>query len=51
MGDEVVIDFEGFLDNVAFPGGKAEEFSLELGSGQFIPGFEEKVAGHSYNFV
>ncbi len=47
MGDEVVIDFEGFLDNVAFPGGKAEEFSLELGSGQFIPGFEEKVAGHN----
>ena len=47
MGDDVVIDFEGFLDNVAFPGGKAENFNLSLGSGQFIPGFEEKVAGHS----
>lgn len=47
MGDDVVIDFEGFLDNVAFPGGKAENFNLSLGSGQFIPGFEEKVAGHN----
>ena len=47
MGDDVVIDFEGFLDNVAFPGGKAEAFTLTLGSGQFIPGFEEKVVGHN----
>lgn len=47
MGDEVVIDFEGFKDGTAFEGGKAEDFSLTLGSGQFIPGFEEKVAGHS----
>ncbi len=47
MGDDVVIDFEGFLDNVAFPGGKAEGFGLSLGSGQFIPGFEEKVVGHN----
>ena len=47
MGDDVVIDFEGFLDNVAFPGGKAEDFGLSLGSGQFIPGFEEKVVGHN----
>lgn len=46
-GDEVVIDFEGFLDNVAFEGGKAEGFNLELGSGQFIPGFEEQVVGHN----
>ena len=47
MGDDVVIDFEGFKDNVAFEGGKAEKFTLSLGSGQFIPGFEEQVAGHS----
>lgn len=47
MGDDVVIDFEGFRDGVAFEGGKAEKFTLSLGSGQFIPGFEEKVAGHS----
>ncbi|MBQ8377760.1 MAG: trigger factor [Oscillospiraceae bacterium] len=47
MGDDVVIDFEGFKDNVAFDGGKAEKFTLSLGSGQFIPGFEEQVAGHS----
>lgn len=46
LGDDVVIDFEGFLDNVAFDGGKAEKFSLSLGSGQFIPGFEEQVVGH-----
>ena len=42
----ITIDFEGFLDNVAFDGGKAEKFSLSLGSGQFIPGFEEQVVGH-----
>lgn len=46
-GDDVVIDFEGFKDNVAFEGGKADKFSLSLGSGQFIPGFEEQVVGHS----
>jgi len=46
-GDEVVIDFEGFLDNVAFEGGKADNFTLALGGGQFIPGFEEQVAGHN----
>lgn len=47
MGDDVVIDFEGFKDGVAFDGGKAEDFTLSLGSGQFIPGFEDQVAGHS----
>lgn len=47
MGDDIVIDFEGFKDDVAFEGGKAEKFTLKLGSGQFIPGFEEQVAGHS----
>lgn len=47
MGDDVVIDFEGFKDDVAFDGGKAEDFTLSLGSGQFIPGFEEQVAGHN----
>lgn len=45
IGDTVVIDFEGFLDGVAFEGGKGEKFPLELGSGSFIPGFEEQVAG------
>lgn len=45
-GDTVVIDFEGFVDGKAFEGGKGEGHSLELGSGQFIPGFEEKVEGH-----
>lgn len=47
MDDEVVIDFEGFKDGEAFDGGKAEDFNLKLGSGQFIPGFEEAVVGHS----
>lgn len=47
MGDTAVIDFEGFIDGKAFPGGKGDGFSLELGSGQFIPGFEEQVAGHN----
>ncbi len=46
-GDDVVIDFEGFKDGVAFEGGKAEKFNLTLGSGQFIPGFEDQVVGHS----
>ncbi|MEK8131313.1 trigger factor [Paenibacillus filicis] len=44
-GDVVVIDFEGFVDGVAFEGGQAERYSLELGSGSFIPGFEEQVVG------
>ena len=44
-GDTVVIDFEGFVDGVAFDGGKAEGHSLELGSGQFIPGFEDQIIG------
>lgn len=44
-GDVTVIDFEGFVDGVAFEGGKAEKYSLELGSGSFIPGFEEQVVG------
>ena len=46
-GDTVKIDFEGFKDGVAFDGGKAEDFDLELGSGQFIPGFEDQIVGHS----
>ncbi len=46
-GDDVVIDFEGFKDGVAFEGGKAEKFTLKLGSGQFIPGFEDQVVGHN----
>ncbi|MBD3800510.1 MAG: trigger factor [Campylobacterales bacterium] len=44
-GDTAVIDFEGFLDGEAFEGGKAEEFPLNIGSGQFIPGFEEQIIG------
>ncbi|MGZ0052678.1 trigger factor [Brevibacillus gelatini] len=44
-GDIVVIDFEGFQDGVAFEGGKAEDYSLELGSGTFIAGFEEQLVG------
>ncbi|MBQ2668493.1 MAG: trigger factor [Clostridia bacterium] len=47
MGDTAVIDFEGFCDGVAFDGGKGEGFELSLGSGQFIPGFEEQVVGHN----
>lgn len=46
-GDTVVIDFEGFCDGEAFEGGKAEEYNLELGSGNFIPGFEEQLVGHN----
>ena len=45
MGDTVVIDFECFKDGVAFDGGKAEGHTLELGSGAFIPGFEEQIVG------
>ena len=44
-GDTAVIDFEGFKDGVPFEGGKGENFSLELGSGSFVPGFEEQVIG------
>jgi trigger factor len=44
-GDIVQIDFEGFQDGVPFEGGKAENYSLELGSGTFVPGFEEQVTG------
>ena len=46
-GDTVDIDFEGFVDGKAFEGGKAEHYSLVLGSGSFIPGFEDQVVGHS----
>lgn len=46
MGDTVELDFEGFVDGTAFDGGKGENYPLELGSGSFIPGFEEQVAGH-----
>lgn len=45
-GDITVIDFEGFRDGVPFEGGKGEDFELTLGSGQFIPGFEEQIVGH-----
>ncbi|MEG3032131.1 MAG: trigger factor [Enterococcus sp.] len=45
-GDTVIIDFEGFVDGVAFEGGKGENYSLELGSGSFIPGFEEQLVDH-----
>ncbi len=44
-GDFTVIDFEGFVDGVAFPGGKGIDHNLEIGSGQFIPGFEEALVG------
>ena len=44
-GDTVVLDFEGFADGVAFEGGKGENYTLELGSGTFIPGFEEQLVG------
>ncbi len=46
-GDTVVIDFEGFVDGTAFDGGKAENYNLALGSGNFIPGFEEQIVGHN----
>jgi trigger factor len=48
-GDTVIIDFEGFVDGEAFDGGKAENFSLKIGSGQFIPGFEEQIIGMKYD--
>jgi trigger factor len=45
MGDTAVIDFEGFCDGVAFEGGKGTDYALKLGSGAFIPGFEEQIVG------
>lgn len=45
LGDTAIIDYEGFVDEVAFEGGKGENHSLELGSGQFIPGFEDQIVG------
>ena len=45
-GDEVVIDFIGKKDDVEFDGGKADDYSLKIGSGQFIPGFEDGIVGH-----
>ncbi|MBQ3133502.1 MAG: trigger factor [Clostridia bacterium] len=47
LEDTVVFDFEGFVDDVAFEGGKGENYSLKLGSGQFIPGFEDQIVGKS----
>ena len=47
MGDIVKIDFDGSVDGVAFDGGKGTNYSLKLGSGSFIPGFEEQIAGHT----
>lgn len=46
-GDKTVIDFEGFVDGVAFEGGKGENHPLTIGSGSFIPGFEEQIIGHN----
>lgn len=46
-GDTVVLDFEGFVDGEAFEGGQADNYSLEIGSGSFIPGFEEQLVGLS----
>ena len=46
-GDIANINFEGFTDGVAFEGGKGEDYDLELGSGSFIPGFEEQIVGHN----
>ena len=46
-GDIAVIDFEGFVDGVAFEGGKGENYELKLGSGTFIPGFEDQIVGHN----
>ena len=45
-GDTVVIDFDGYVDDKQFDGGKADNYSLELGSGSFIPGFEDQLVGH-----
>ena len=46
-GDTAVIDFEGFVDGTALDGGKGEEYELKLGSGSFIPGFEDQIVGHN----
>ncbi len=46
-GDEVVFDFDGYVDGVAFDGGKSEKYNLRIGSGSFIPGFEEQIVGKS----
>ena len=46
LGDSVVFDYEGFCDGVPFEGGKAEKYTLKLGSNQFIPGFEDGMVGH-----
>ena len=45
-GDTVTLDFEGFVDGVAFEGGKGENYELKIGSGSFIPGFEAQIVGH-----
>ena len=45
IGDTVIIDFAGYLDGVQFEGGTANGFPLKLGSGQFVPGFEDQVVG------
>ena len=45
LGDTVVLDYDGYLDGTRFDGGKAEDASLELGSGQFVPGFEDQIVG------
>ena len=47
MGDTTVIDFDGYCDGVAFEGGKGTDYALKLGSGSFIPGFEEQIVGKS----
>ena len=46
QGDTVTLDFEGFVDGVAFEGGKGENYELKIGSGSFIPGFEDQIVGH-----
>ena len=49
MGDICTIDFDGSVDGVPFDGGKGSDYPLKLGSGNFIPGYEEQVAGHTLN--
>lgn len=49
LGDTVLIDFEGFVNDVSFPGGKGEKYSLKLGSNSFIPGFEDQLVGKKAN--
>ena len=51
MGDTVSIDFDGFLEGERFDGGKAEDYSLELGSHSFVPGFEEQVVGMRRSWI